>query len=375
MRILYFSREYTTHDYRFIAAITRAHDVWYLRLEDDGNAYESRPLPAGVHLIRWEGGTAPAPTPEHWMRLIPAFKHVLADVNPDVIHAGPIQSCAFMAATVGFHPLLAVSWGSDILVDASRDDQRRWITDFTLHRADALLCDSPAVRRRVHTLAPFNPDCIIEFPWGVDLRRFSPTGPVSPLRGELGWEDAVVVLATRSWEAIYGIDTLLDAFQAAHAADPRLRLLLLGAGSHAGFVNRRIEEGELGDAVHMPGVLLETAMPDIYRMSDVYLSCARSDGTSISLLQAMACGLPVVVTDVPGNREWVEPGENGWLAPVDDVEGFTAALLEAASLPDDALTRLAEHNRAVTEARADWHANVEGLMRMYARLTATEGCG
>jgi glycosyltransferase involved in cell wall biosynthesis len=370
MRILYFSRDYTTHDHRFMSAIARAHDVWYLRLEDDGNVYESRPLPDSVHPVEWPGGSSPAPGPDDWLRLMPAFERVLADVKPDLVHAGPIQSCAFMAAVAGFHPLLAVSWGSDILVHADHDDLWRWLTEYTLRRSDALLCDNPAVRRRVHELVPFEADRIVEFPWGIDLDAFSPTGPESPLRSELGWEDAVIVLSTRSWEKIYGIDTLIDAFASAHAANPDMRLLLLGGGSLDGLVRERIAKSGLGGAIHTPGVLPETAMPGIYRLSDIYISCARSDGTSISLLQAMACGLPAVVTDVPGNRAWVEPGKNGWLAPADGVAGFAAALGEAAALSSEARASLAARNRAVAEARADWRANVEVLMRAYDRLAA-----
>jgi glycosyltransferase involved in cell wall biosynthesis len=368
MRILYFSRDYTTHDHRFMTAIARTHDVWYLRLEDDGNPYEQRPLPDGVHPVDWPGGSSPAPEPADWLRLMPAFERALSGVNPDLVHAGPVQSCAFMAAVTGFHPLLSMSWGSDILVHADRDDLWRWLTGYTLRRSDALLCDNPAVRQRVHELAPFDPARIVEFPWGIDLDAFSPTGPESPLRSKLGWEDAVVALATRSWEEIYGIDTLLDAFASAHAANPDLRLLLMGEGSLAPLVRARIAGNGLGDVIHTPGVLPETAMPGIYRMSDIYVSCARSDGTSISLLQAMACGLPVVVSDVPGNRAWVEPEVNGWLARPDDAAGFAAALREAAALPPDARARLAARNRAVAETRADWRANVGQLMRMYAKL-------
>jgi glycosyltransferase involved in cell wall biosynthesis len=370
MRILYFSRDYTTHDYRFMAAIARAHDVWYLRLEDDGNAYESRPLPDGVHPVEWAGGSSPAPGPDDWLRLMPAFERILADVKPDLVHAGPIQSCAFMAAVAGSHPLLAVSWGSDILVHADRDDLWRWLTEYTLRHADALLCDNPAVRQRVQEIVPFDVERIVEFPWGIDLDAFSPTGPESPLRSKLGWEDATIVLSTRSWEKIYGIDTLLDAFASAHAANPDMRLLLLGGGSLDGLVRDRIAESGLDGDIHTPGTLPETDMPGIYRMSDIYISCARSDGTSISLLQAMACGLPAVVTDAPGNRAWVEQGENGWLAPADSVEKFAAALGEAAALSSEARARMAARNRAVAEARADWRANVEVLMRAYDRLAA-----
>ena len=68
------------------------------------------------------------------------------------------------------------------------------------------------------------------------------------------------------------------------------------------------------------------------------LSASRSDGSSISLLEAMACGCPRWFPDIPGNREWVTPGENGWLFPLDNAEALAAAILNAIEQRD----RLAE---------------------------------
>src|SRR6266853_2015709 len=103
MRILYFSRAYTPHDYRFLSAMaTTAHEIYFLRLER--RASETRPVPASVRVVEpyfsaYDG------TPAGLLNIMPAFDRVLDDVAPDLIHAGPIQSCAFMAALSRFQPL------------------------------------------------------------------------------------------------------------------------------------------------------------------------------------------------------------------------------------------------------------------------------
>jgi glycosyltransferase involved in cell wall biosynthesis len=61
----------------------------------------------------------------------------------------------------------------------------------------------------------------------------------------------------------------------------------------------------------------------------VYISASHSDGTSISLLEAFATGTPVIVPDIPGNREWVTPGENGWLFPDGDVQALASTIMNA----------------------------------------------
>ena len=83
----------------------------------------------------------------------------------------------------------------------------------------------------------------------------------------------------------------------------------------------------------------------------------------------MACKLPVIVTDLPANREWVVPGINGWLAPSGDAEAFSSAILEALGTSGDA-GEMAENNLAVTQEKADWEKNFTILLDMYERLYA-----
>src|ERR1035437_7069360 len=91
MRVLYFSRSYTSHDRRFLVELAASpHEIWYLRLEgEDSTKYELRPVPEGVRELSPLGG-GPLAGPEHWIRLAPRLEAVLAEVRPDLVHAGPI---------------------------------------------------------------------------------------------------------------------------------------------------------------------------------------------------------------------------------------------------------------------------------------------
>src|SRR3989304_3810089 len=88
--------------------------------------------------------------------------------------------------------------------------------------------------------------------------------------------------------------------------EPGLRLLLIGDGSLRPKVLRRIEDAEVHSKVHLPGVVDQDWLPAFYRSADLYVSPSHVDGTSVSLLESMACGLSVAVSDIPGNREWVQ---------------------------------------------------------------------
>lgn len=372
MRLLYLSRDYTPHDHRFLtAAVQAGHQVYAMRLEMRGPLLEERPLPPQVEDVPWRGGRRPF----RW-RELPALRsdlrRALERVRPDVVHAGPIQSAAFLAGLAGFQPLVSMSWGSDLLVDADRNAWWRWNTRFTLKRTAVLIGDCDAVRRKAQRFG-FPADRIVLFPWGVDLQHFSP-GPGGGLRQRLGWQEQFVLLSLRSWEPIYGVDVVVKAFTQAAAREPRLRLLLLGNGSQAKMIRRMAADHGLADRVHWGGQVNNLDLPDYYRAADLYLSASHSDGSSVSLLEALACGLPALVSDIPGNREWITPGVQGWLFPDDDAVALAEAVLQAVQLQSQ-LPDMGRAARRLAEQRADWSKNVQRLEQAYQMALAFRRAG
>lgn len=369
MRVLYFSRDYTPHDHRFLTALAESGDeILYLRLESR-RTLESRSLPAGVDVVHWWGGKRRFSWADT-ARLMLELRGLLRRLKPDLVHAGPIHNCAFPMSLLGFRQLVSMSWGSDLLADARRG-VRRVAAGFTLGRSAALIADCQAVRQAALALGMRN-DRIVVFPWGVDLQHFRPSGPNS-LRRDLGWEEAFVVLSTRAWEPIYGVDLVVDGFCRAAAFDRRLRLILLGGGSLAEQLHRKIDQEGVADRVHVAGQVEYDRLPEYYRASDLYLSGSRSDGSSVSLLEAMACGLPALVSDIPGNREWVEPGENGWWFSDGDVEELSDRIAQAAALDD--LASFGQRGRSVAEARADWSRNAGMIHQAYQLALAVDAEG
>ncbi|MBU4185979.1 MAG: glycosyltransferase [Proteobacteria bacterium] len=369
MRVLYFSRDYTTHDRRFLQKLAQSrHEIFFLRLENDSIDYESRLLPDNINVVEWSGGRGQVKTQEECLRLMPDFSAVLEQIKPDLIHAGPVQSCGFMTAMSGFHPFLVMSWGSDILLDADRNEFWRWITKYTLDRSDFLFCDCTAVRNKVKEISNYSGKAILQYSWGVDIKEFSPGPDNSNFKDSLQWSENCIVLSTRNWEPIYGMDVLLRAFHKAYTKNSNLRLVLLGNGSQENAICNFVKKHELDHAVFLPGILSHAKLPDIFRASDVYLSCSFSDGSSVSLLEAMATGLPVIVTDGAGNREWVVPGQNGWLAPPGDFETFSEFLYQASIMSHEERESIRQTNRNIIERSADWNKNASKLLELYERI-------
>jgi glycosyltransferase involved in cell wall biosynthesis len=357
-RVIYFSRDYTTHDHRFLSALADTqYEVFYLRLERRRAQLEDRPIPRGVRQVKWVGGGRPAIFLDG-PQLLFDLRKVIKRLNPDLIHAGPIQSCAFLVALTGFRPLVSMSWGYDLLQDVNRNMLWRKTTQYTLRRSRILITDCITVRKRANELG-IPDDKVVTFPWGVDLKTFTPDN-YPPTKG-----DQFTLLSTRGWEPIYGVDILAKAFIKAANQHPGLRLILLGNGSQSSYLQNILNRAGVMDRVLLPGQVTQMDLPRYYNMADIYLSASHIDGSSVSLMEALSCGRPVVVSDIPGNREWVDTGSNGWLFKDGDIDDLARIILEAATQRQK-LSEMSREARTLAEERADWNKNFPQLLKAYA---------
>jgi L-malate glycosyltransferase len=369
VKVLYFSDNTSGHNQRFLEKIVEAGlDVWFL--DPTSGCAPQGWLPQGVRWVRTKQTLPRNSDPATFASFLPEFKQMLEQIGPDLVHAGPIGNCGYLTALSGFHPWLLTSWGSDLLLQAQQSAEWRRATQVALTSADAFFCDCDTVRSSARRMADIPDSLMVQFPWGIKRGLFGPLGDL-PLNAGEHESGTHVVLSTRSWEPLYAIDTLLQSFQQAYRIDSSLRLILLGSGSQAGRVREFIDVHGLSGVIRTPGIYGKEDMPKWFRVADTYVSCAQSDGTSVSLLEAMATGLPVVVTDIPSNREWVVEGNNGWLATVCSAEEFADRLLRAARLTPQERRLFSGRNQRIVERRADWDQNFPKLLEMYERITGT----
>lgn len=356
MKILYFTRGQSPHDLRFMQALsTSGHSVAVLCLEPAPN----RQWPAGISELNW----LKPPRRFSWFTapsLAKAFRQVVSDYQPDVIHAGPIQSTAFIAAYAGCQPLLSMSWGSDLLMDAKRSPIWKCVTEYTLRHTTLLATDCQTVVNHARRYG-YTGEARI-FPWGVDLKHFSPRS-TGDLRKKLGWQEKTVFLSNRTLEKLYGVDVIANAFAAAAQKNSDLRLLLFGKGSQELAVYKILQDAKVADRVHFGGFASLEQLPDIYASADYYVSASHSDGSSVSLMEALACGKPALLSDISSNREWIESGVQGWYFADGSTDELAELMLQAAA--SKTLKEMSFAARKLAEARADWKKNFAVLLDAY----------
>jgi len=368
MKILFFSESLGVHEARFLRKLaSRCHQVWFLPLFPVISGEEQSPsinfLPPLMQ-VRDDAMDA---------MLVAAGRltNVVSQVKPDVIHAGPLTSCGFVASLAHEAHVLAMSWGWDLL-SPELDPEQLGRARQALRSASWACCDCETLREAIVRQEPGLAGRVSVFPWGVDLDRFHPGAEPRAIPQKCKWQDCRVVLHTRSLEELYGVRTIVPAALEAQAASPRLRFIFAGDGTLRNWAEERVRAAGAEYAFSFLGRVPERSMPGIFTDAGVYLSGSQTDGTSISLLQAMASGLPAIVSDLPANREWIKAEVNGWLVPCGDVTALAAVLRAVACMDHSALEEIGSKNRMLAQQRADWDLNFNVLLQSY-EMVASDG--
>jgi glycosyltransferase involved in cell wall biosynthesis len=240
--------------------------------------------------------------------------------------------------------------------EAQRPLRRRsWVRTIVLRSAPVIV-PSQVLARIATKHWRLRPDRVWLLPNGVDLQRFHP-GPAR--------DGALVVGAVGGLRAEKDHDTLLAAVS---RLVPRPRVRIVGGGALADALRARAASLGLAEFVDFAGPVADTA--PAYAGFSVFALSSRTEQMPIALLEAMACGLPVVATDVGDVRAILPPEQAPFVVPAADADALAAAL--ARQLQDAALrARLGAANRRQVEANYEASACLGRFVRVYESLLRT----
>lgn len=202
---------------------------------------------------------------------------------------------------------------------------------------------------------------------GIDLARYRLAGDREALRRDLGLDPKRrYVTAVARFHPVKDHAMLLRAFARVAEVRSDVDLLLAGDGPLRGELEKFTESLGISGRVRFLGV--RSDVPALLQASDLFTLTSVSEAASLTLLEAMASGLAVVVTDVGGNPEIVREGVEGLLVPRGDAEAEAAALLRL--LDDPALAAaLGGAGRARVEERYQLERTIDSYFALYRRVT------
>lgn len=213
--------------------------------------------------------------------------------------------------------------------------KRRWANKLLLRRyADITTACCRFAADAVEGNEGFGKGSVQVLPNGIDLQQFSATAaPQLAAREKIGFDPRLTYVTTVArFHPVKDHATLVRAFQSVVNAFPTARLVLVGEGPERSPVESLVHELGLSETVQFTGVRRDIA--DILSASDLFVLPSLSEAASLTLLEAMACGTPVVVTNVGGNPEIVREGIDGLLTPRGDAAAMADAILQLLADPE-----------------------------------------
>jgi len=336
------------HQIHFIDFTSSGDITGYLQSRDDVFAADISRFSeqvAGIHLIN-----APFSNQVRYITCAAELRRICKECDAAILLTLWGGGWATMSYLSGMRPYAVFVGGGDILRVAGVN---KWVSAFALRRASIVFANGRYFGEKARQFAPRAK--IFPLYYGVDTQRFSPAdSPSSPLR----------IICTRGFSSPYNNAYLIEALALLPRDLPEYRVTFTSAGEllkQAQSLADRILPDWLRRRVEFLNGVTDDMMVACLKNSHIYVSLSRYDGTSISLLEALSCGLFPVLSDIPQNREWIEPSlYNGLLVSLNHPQKLADALALALS-DDESRTRARTINRRMILDRADGRKNMTVL--------------
>jgi len=369
MRICYLANASSVHTHRWIRYFAeRGHEIHVISFENakiDGATVHFLKLPVLVKNATFSLKLAS----------IYRIKALIKKLDPDILHAHYVTNYGFFSALSNFSPLVMTAWGSDVLVvpEARLTSMiKKYIATVTLKKADLITCDAKHMKEAIKRLG-VSPEKIKLIYFGVDVRKFSLGQKSEKLRIKLGIQDSPAVISLRNLEPIYDVETLIKSAPLVLEEIPESKFVIAGKGSEEENLRKLAKSLAVENNVKFVGFIQNYELPQHLNTVDVCVSTSLSDaGIAASTAEAMACGLPVIITNVADNRKWVEDGVNGFLVPIKDPKSLAEKIIYLLR-NEDVRKRFGKINREIIEKRNNYYKEMKKMEDIYEELIRRRG--
>lgn len=293
-----------------------------------------------------------------YIKNIRKIKKIIKKLNPDLVNAHYVTSYGFLGALSNFKPLVISTWGSDILVTPEINFIYKLITKYSLNRSDLITSDSYYMTDKIKNLSYKN---VITVPMGVEENLCYKQRNDS--------NEIINIVSLRTINKNSNVDLIIKAFKEVVSLNKgrKLNLIIANSGPEIDEIKKLVNDLKIGNQVIIKGYVSTEDIINLLLSCNLYVTIPTSDSTSVSLLEAMACGALCLVSNIPANLEWIN-NTNGYI--VDKFE-----LTEIVNKMDKAINnsefknKCMNNNRELILKKALWYKNMTYVEEQYFSLT------
>ncbi len=298
------------------------------------------------------------------------LSHLIEKIQPDVVHSHQVVPYGFYGALCGVHPHLMTAFGSDVLVEAQRSRIKRALAAYACRSSDAYTADSSELIRALSALGADGRRCHT-IHRGVDLKLFTPSVNRRAAKQALGLDpDVPAILSPRLLMPNYNVDVIIRSIPLVRKKIPRVMFLIkFWYGELYQGLKELASALGVGDAVRFDGYIPYQQMPLYYQAADVCVSIPSSDASGRANFEAMACGAPLLVSELPWLQDFKQEhfGVSFFRLPKISPDALAEALIDL--LENDVLRlKLMEGNLAFVRKHMDQEIWLEKMQAVYEQL-------
>jgi glycosyltransferase involved in cell wall biosynthesis len=286
------------------------------------------------------------------------LKKAIQQFAPDIVHAHYATSYGLVGRLSGFHPFVISAWGTDVMKFPEQGGFNKKLLVNNFKQADLICATSNTIKDYINKVID-KPVKII--PFGVDCEQFVP--PKQNNKNE------IVIGCIKSLEPVYRIEMLINAFKAVldKSTDKKLRLLIVGGGSLENQLKDLCKQLNIVEQVTFTGKVQHSEVISYYQQMDVFCNLSEYESFGVSIIEAMACELPVVATDTGGAKDIITSDDLGVLVAVNSLDGATKAILQLTNY-DEIRGTIGKKARAHVLEKYDWNSNITEMITQYKNL-------
>lgn len=362
LKICFLANAESIHTRRWVSFFSQKYEVFLIDTSTEDIIMEN------VKIFKIESGPSIVP---RGVYVLWRMRKILNEISPDFLHIHFFGWRGVLACFSTNIPIIVTAWGSDIFLTL-RDGNffQKMLKRIALQRVRVVTADSEDLLRAAISLgARKDAGRIIQF--GVDTNVFHAGYNVEGLKTKLGIQTKYVIFSPRGFKNLYNTDIIVKAFATVAQRRDDVTLLLGGFVSDTAlrrYVEELVDNFNLRARVIFAEGIDHKEMPLYYNLSDVVVSVPSTDGTPVSLLEAMSCGCGLVYSDLPSIKEWIDARRNGFLVPVYDERKTAQAIIDYLYLDEREKAEWRKRNRLIVEKRAEYRVNMEKMEQIYLAL-------
>lgn len=355
MKILFLGFAVSNHTRRWCNVLAeRGHDVLLLCQPDKKDDADSFRNDVKIHYLKYGGKLG-------YYFNVAEVRHLYKSFNPDVVNAHFATGYGTTARLANLRPRIVSCWGSDVYEFPYKSKLNKYVVCRNLNSADAIASTSKAMAEQARLVLGKPNQEITVTPFGVDLSKFV-------VKENKQRNQRPIIGIVKYLKPIYDIELLLQAFAIIYNARETKPLLhIYGDGPLRDDLKKLAFELGIADSVEFFGTVPNTTIPDVLSSFDVFVNCSKQESFGVAVVEAMACGVPVVVTDTPGYREIVDNDISGIVLKDRTPQTMANAINQLLDNKELA-NRYKEAGLKKVNEEYDWKKNVDTMIALYERI-------